>query len=119
MRSTDGTQLIRDDFSAFQARDRAAMEKLLSDDFTFTSPFDDRLDKAAYFARCWPQAQRFRQFEIETLCDRGDEAFVRYECAIETGPRFRNLEYFRIEGERICEVEVYFGSLPDESPVPG
>lgn len=90
------------------------MENLLSDDFTFTSPFDDRIGKTTYFQRCWPNSHKIRFFQIETLCDNGSETFIRYECAIETGPKFRNMEYFRIEGDRIKEVEVYFGSLPED-----
>jgi hypothetical protein len=34
----------------------------------------------------------------------------RYECELKEGARFRNTEYFRIEGNKIKEVEVYFGS---------
>jgi hypothetical protein len=36
--------------------------------------------------------------------------FVRYECELKDGARFRNTEYLRIEGNKIKEVEVYFGS---------
>jgi len=112
---SNGTYIIRRFLDAWHARDRAAAEELLSEDFTFTSPFDDRIGKRAYFERCWPPGHRIRDFQIETLCANGTEAFVRYECAIETGPRFRNLDYFRIEDGKIREVEVYFGSLPEEN----
>lgn len=29
-------------------------------------------------------------------------------------PRFRNTEFFRIQGNKIKEVEVYFGNLPED-----
>jgi hypothetical protein len=112
---SNGTNIIRRFFDAWHARDRAAAEELLSEDFTFTSPFDDRIGKRAYFERCWPPGHQVRDLQIETLFANGAEGFIRYECAIETGPRFRNLEYFRIEGGKIKEVEVYFGSLPEEA----
>lgn len=114
MHADTGSRLVREYFSAFHSRDRKTMEDLLSDDFIFTSPFDDRIGKAIYFQRCWPSSYRIREFRIETLCDNGSDAFIRYECAFDTGPKFRNMEYFRIEGSRIKAVEVYFGSLPEE-----
>jgi hypothetical protein len=36
-----------------------------------------------------------------------------YECERIAGPKFRNTEYLRIEGDKVKEVEVYFGSLPE------
>jgi ketosteroid isomerase-like protein len=58
------TELIERACAAFQARDRAVFAQLLAPDFTFTSPYDDHIDQAAYFERCWPNAERFRSFEI-------------------------------------------------------
>jgi len=43
----------------------------------------------------------------------GNEAFVLYEREPKAGAKFRNTEFFRIEGKKIKEVEVYFGSLPE------
>jgi hypothetical protein len=40
----------------------------------------------------------------------GNEAFVRYLAELEDGSKFRNTEYFRIEGGKLKEVDVYFGS---------
>ena len=45
-------EIIRSYFAAYKAKDRKRVEKLLSDDFSFTSPYDDAIDKAAYFDRC-------------------------------------------------------------------
>ena len=45
------SDLVRDYFAAFQAGDRPVMEAALTDDFTFTSPYDDAIDRAAYFER--------------------------------------------------------------------
>jgi ketosteroid isomerase-like protein len=44
---------IRALFAAYLADDRQAIEDSLADDFRFTSPYDDEIDKATYFARCW------------------------------------------------------------------
>src|SRR5688572_18322604 len=45
--------LVRRCFAAYRAKDRAAIEQLIAKDFRFTSPYDDHIDRAAYFARCW------------------------------------------------------------------
>ena len=45
--------LIRSLFAAYLANDRQQVSAALADDFRFTSPFDDDLDKATYFERCW------------------------------------------------------------------
>ncbi|MDB5076044.1 MAG: nuclear transport factor 2 family protein [Chloroflexi bacterium] len=88
------------------------MEDLLGPDFTFTSPYDDHIDRTSYFDRCWPNNDMFRAVHVEKVFDDGDEAFVRYRAELKTGVNFRNTEFFRFEGGRIREIEVYFGSLP-------
>jgi ketosteroid isomerase-like protein len=101
---------IRGFFLAFQKKDRRRAEELMAEDFTFSSPRDDRIGKAEYFVRCWPNSDRIRNFEIEQLFESGNEAFVRYVAErTSDGGRFRNTEYFRVEGGKVKEVDVYFG----------
>ena len=101
---------VRRLFTAFQNKERKIAEELLADDFTFSSPRDDRISKAEYFERCWPNSDRIRRFELEQLFEQGNEAFVRYSAErVSDGVRFRNTEYFRVEGGKIKEVDVYFG----------
>ena len=52
----------------------------------------------------------FQNHQIEKLFVQGNEAFVRYQAVLKDGTTFRNTEYYRIEGNKIREVEVYFGS---------
>jgi hypothetical protein len=77
--------------------------------FTFSSPLDDRISRAAYFARCWPNSQTLRRITVEKIFEQGDEAFIRYEAESTTGKKFRNTEWFRFEGGKLMEVQVYFG----------
>ena len=42
-------------------QDRDAAESLIADDFLFTSPQDDHIDRAAFFERCFPTAGRVRR----------------------------------------------------------
>jgi len=104
------SDLVRKSYSAFLAKDSKTMEELLSDDFVFNSPRDDHIDKTAYFERCFPNSDAFRIHHIENLFVNGDEALVRYQAELKDGSRFRNVEYIRVEGDKIKEVDVYFGA---------
>ena len=53
MAEANKADTIRRIFAAYLANDRQFVENAFSDDFRFTSPYDDALDKPAYFERCW------------------------------------------------------------------
>ena len=108
--------LIRKYFSAYENKDRKAVESLLSDNFVFTSPYDYRIARETYFKRCWPYSEQSPTYEIEKMLERDNEAFILYDCKTKTGGRSRNTEFFTIEGDKIREVEVYFGSAPTKEP---
>jgi ketosteroid isomerase-like protein len=110
------SNLIRRCFAAFETRDRHTLESLLSDDFIFSSPQDDRIGKATYFERCWPYGENVEFFRIEKLFDQGNEAFVRYVCKPKDRPAFRNTEFFRVEHGQVVEVQVYFGAPTGDIP---
>jgi hypothetical protein len=104
--------LARASFAAYVAKDRVRIEALLSPDFHFSSPLDNRLDRAAYFARCWPNAEKIDGFDFIRFAAVDDTVFVTYEGRA-GDRRFRNTEVFTIQGDQIAAVEVYFGwSLP-------
>ena len=103
-------------FAAYETKDRAIVDGLLSEDFTFTSPLDDHIDRAAYFERCWPNSAKIRTIAIEKLCEHGREIFVRYRLALVTGAEFRNTELLRFASGKIAEVDVYFGRTLKEAP---
>lgn len=105
--------LARSYFHAFQNGDRAAMEALLAPDFTFISPFDDHIDRAAYFTRCWPSNGAFRFRDDMKIFAEGEECFVLYSTEGKTGGTFRNTEFFRFEGGRVRSIDVFFGFLPE------
>jgi len=111
MKLDNASDLVRKCFSAWETKDREALEELLAEDFTFTSPNDDdHISKQEYWQKCWPGSEKIHAIRIEKLFEKGNEAFVRYECELKDGARFRNTEYLRIEGNKIKDVEVYFGS---------
>ena len=112
METRSVTALVRAYFAAYEARDRSALEELLALDFVFTSPLDLRLDRPAYFRRCWPFSEEVRAFDLERVFAQGDEVFVQYLCTTRSGPTINNTELFRALEGRIAEVVVYFGSTP-------
>jgi ketosteroid isomerase-like protein len=108
--------LVRKYFAAYETKDRAVVDGLLSDDFTFTSPRDDHIGRAAYFERCWPNSANVRTIAIEKLCENGPDVFVRYCQVLRTGAEFRNVELLRFESGKLTEVDVYFGRTIREAP---
>jgi ketosteroid isomerase-like protein len=103
-------ETIRAIFAAYMSNDRKAVEDVLTDDFRFTSPYDDAIDKATYFARCWRNTDWIERHELERIFVEGDEAFVTYKCTARGGKSFRNTEFFTFEGDQVKRIDVYFGA---------
>ena len=109
-RVASAAEVVRDLFAAFEAQDRARADLLLDEDFTFSSPRDDRIDKRSYFERCWPNADKIRDFRLERVCEHDTEVFVRYSAErVADRVRFRNTELIRVARGRVKSVDVYFG----------
>jgi len=109
MSTDDRLQLVRECFGAYKSEDRSALERILSEDFTFYSPPDPGIDRARYFERCWPNAARTAAFAFVRLQEVGEEVLVTYELTKADGGRFRNTEIFGFDEGKIAKVEVYFG----------
>lgn len=105
--------IARAAYEAYVAKDRAALEELIAEDFHFTSPLDNRLDRETYFRRCWPNSKVIAGFDFIHLVTDADRVFVTYEGRNTDGRRFRNTEILTIRDQHIVDVEVYFGwSVP-------
>ncbi|MFE6866154.1 nuclear transport factor 2 family protein [Kitasatospora sp. NPDC057692] len=97
-------------FRHYRSQDRDAALPLYADDFTFTSPQDDRIDRAAFFRRCFPTADRFTEQRLLRVTPAGDGlVFAYYEYALTTGGRYRNVEAITVREGLIREVRVFFG----------
>ena len=117
MSDMDKHVIVREVFAAYVAKDRAAIERLIAQDFHFTSPLDNRIDRATYIERCWPNSARTEGFDFIRLAACDDQVAVTYEARMVGGKRFRNTEVFTLRGDQVVEVEVYFGwSLPHPAP---
>ena len=104
------TEIIRQLFAAYLSNDRKAVEAAFTDDFRFTSPYDDEIDKASYFERCWRVPDWIELQTLETIMVEGDAAFVTYRCVAKGGKSFRNTEFFSFEGDKVKRIDVYFGA---------
>jgi len=105
-------------YRAFERHDRAFMEEHLRADFTFTSPFDDHIDRDAWWKRCWPKEPLHQKFDFVTVMQDGDKVFVAYDATMHfpntTHPdaRFRNAELMTFQDGKLRSVEVFFGDPP-------
>ncbi|MCG6856481.1 MAG: nuclear transport factor 2 family protein [Salaquimonas sp.] len=116
----DTIAVARACYLAYVERDRDAIERLIADDFHFTSPLDNRLDRESYFERCWPNSEVIENFDFIHLVGEGERVFVTYEGESVGGQRFRNTEILTMRNGQIVEAEVYFGwNLPHKAPLGG
>jgi len=102
---------VRQSFAAYRRQDKTTAERLLADDFVFTSPQDDHIDKTAWLQLCFPTADRFRSQEILHLVSTGEDERVLlvYEYELADGRRYRNAERIRVRDGQLVETEVFFG----------
>ena len=118
MQEAEEIAIVRASYRAFVDKDRAAIEALIAEDFHFTSPVENFIDRATYFRVCWPGSAAIAEFNIVHIAAEGGTVFVTYEAKDSRGGRFRNTEVLTVRDKKIVEVEVYFGwSIPHPAPV--
>jgi ketosteroid isomerase-like protein len=102
------SELARAILQAYVDKDRVAAEALIAEDFHFTSPLDNALDRETYFQICWPNSQAMTAAHVVQTVDLGDQAYVTYEGQA-AGRTFRNTELHTARDGKLVAVEVYFG----------
>ena len=118
--SLDPIAIAKQVYEAYVTKNRAAIEALIADDFHFTSPRDNRLDRATYFARCWPNSLTTARFTFIHLVRDGERVFVTYDLNTKDDGAFRNTEILTIRNGKLVEAEVFFGwMIPHEAPEGG
>lgn len=101
---------VRKYYTQWERKDWHSLDLMLTDDFAFTSPYDDHISKSAYKKGCWDTQIAFiRRFDLTHVIGTGNEAFVMYVCHTTNGKTFRNVEYLRLRDEQVQAVECYFG----------
>ena len=103
--------VVRALVQSYLAQDATAADRLIADDFSFTSPYDDHIDKATFFERCFPASTQLDSHRLlDVVPTDGDGVFIRYEYrSLQTGQRHRNVEVHTVRGEQVTEIQVYFG----------
>ena len=102
-------KMVRGYYAAYEKKDWALMEPLLANDFTFSSPVDEKISLKTYKEKCWPNAYKLKKFEVVKLIVQGDDAFVTYNGWTTDGKLFRNTEYFKFKDGKIESNECFFG----------
>jgi ketosteroid isomerase-like protein len=106
--SSKNEETIRNYYKAWETKEWP--DKLLADDFTFSSPVDDHISKSAFKKGCWDTQIAFIQrHDLKQVIGTGNEAFVMYVCHTTNGKAFRNVEYLRLKDEQVEAIECYFG----------
>ncbi|MGG5824053.1 nuclear transport factor 2 family protein [Falsiroseomonas sp. HW251] len=117
MSENSAAHLVSSLFAAFSNGDRETAERLIAPDFHFTSPFDNGIDRASYFAICWPNSGSIAAFDLEHILEAGGKVAVTYVARTQDGRCFRNTEVMTCRNGQIAAVEVYFGwSVPHQVP---
>jgi len=118
--SNDPLAVARRSYQAYADSDRDGIESLIAEDFRFTRPLDNGLERRTYFELCWPNNEAILDFRFIHLVADGDRVFVTYEASCAGDRRFRNTEILTIRDGQIHEAEVYFGwSIPHTAPIGG
>ena len=112
----DAITIVKQSYQAYVDKDRAALEAVITDDFHFTSPLDNRIDRRTYLERCWPNSKTISAFEYENLVRR-EPRLVTYLATQDSGRRFKNTEIFTVRDGKIVNVQVFFGwNVPHDAP---
>ena len=117
MPETNPLAVSRAALQAYVEKDRAAIERLVADDFHFTSPMDNRIDRTTYMKICWPNSEQMEAVDILASAEKGNQAFVVYEIRTKSGKRFRNSEMHTARDGKLVEAHVFFGwDVPHPAP---
>ena len=109
--SQQNEQLVRKFYAAWESKDWHALDILLADDFTFTSPNDDdHIRKGVYKTRCWDSnVNLIEHFDLQHIVGSGNDVFVMYVLHIKNGKTLENIEHLQMRGGKVGAVRCYFG----------
>jgi len=105
-------------YRAYEHHDPDAVARELAEGFTFTSPFDDVIDREHYFRRCWPKEALHQKFDFLAVAQDGERVMVAYRCtmrrpnAVHPDMTFCNSEMLSFENGKLKAVTVFFGDPP-------
>jgi ketosteroid isomerase-like protein/predicted enzyme related to lactoylglutathione lyase len=107
---TEAARVVRSFVEAFRDRRHDDFDALMAPDFTFTSQYDNHIDREAFYERCWPNGERLDEMRIERITPDSEGAFITYYSTPKTGESFRNTEYLTVSKGKVTSSTVYFGA---------
>ena len=108
----DHRAAIRAYYDAFRTRDRRSLERILKPDMHHRSPFGSYDDRDKMLGAIWPSVGSIWAVDLEIFGE-GPGYMVRYSHNVDSASR--HAEYIQFDGDRIAEIQVYLGKIP-ESP---
>ncbi len=110
--SEQNNETIRHWYAAWETKDWHPVDRLLAEDFTFSSAAgDDHISKSAFRTQCWEtQNALIKHFDLQRVFGSGNEALVLYVCHTTNGKTFRNVEYLKLRDGQLASIECYFGA---------
>ena len=103
-------EIVKRCFDAYLKQDLETAQHLIGEEFVFTSPQDDHIDRASFFERCFPPSSRVRSQQIVRIAAATEhDVFVLYEYELVAGGRFRNAELMTVRDGQLVEEQVFFG----------
>lgn len=103
-------RVIRNYYAAWEKGDWRALDSLLTDGFTFTSPNDDHDSKSVYHSRCWtPNVSLIGHFDLQQIAGNGNDALVMYVLHTKNDKLIENVEHFHMKDGKVESVRCYFG----------
>ncbi len=106
---------VRKYYASYETKNRAALEGLLHDEFRFTSPVDNYIDKATYMRKCWPNSEHIEAYHFTILLAAEDTLVLsRYTVDWKDDPSFTFpcMECIEVESGKIKKIDCYFGFVP-------
>lgn len=99
---------VRGYFDSFVHRDWERLTAGMSEDFTFTSQYDDHISKDEFRTRCLDVVESIGFLDVDRVVQEGSDVFVRYRGQI-NGQNVQNVEHFVFEAGMLKSVTVFFG----------
>lgn len=109
LETTRNGKVVKDWYTAWEKRDWNLMTQILADGFTFSSPLDDHINIDAVKERCWPNAGKFKSFDVQQVVMSGDAVFVIANAHTTDGKFIRNCDYFKVKDGKLSGYECFFG----------
>lgn len=110
----DEHRIVRTYFQAYETKDRALLESVLADNFSFKSPIDDPMNRLGYFERCWPGSEDIKKVHVLSIGVTNKEILVHYQLEMYDGRQINNVDTFLIANGKIFAQEAFYGDPPKQ-----